>query len=96
MPTDTITTKKQQQKEVNNTDQQDEKCLVLHNDDYHTFDYVIEALIDVCHLDFMQAEQITMLVHYKGKCEVKNGTYQELKPYRDTLRKEKGLKATID
>jgi len=52
----------------------------LYNDDVHTFDYVIDSLIDVCEHTLEQAEQCTILVHYKGKCAVKSGEYEELKP----------------
>lgn len=45
--------------------------LVLHNDDFHTFDFVIETLVNVCEMDEIQAEQCTYLIHYKGKCDVK-------------------------
>ncbi len=54
--------------------------IVLHNDDVHTFDFVIDSLISVCEHTLEQAEQCTMLVHYKGKCTVKTGEYDELKP----------------
>ncbi len=54
--------------------------LVLYNDDFNTFDFVIETLIDVCGVEPLQAEQITLVVHYKGKCGVKSGTLNELKP----------------
>lgn len=54
--------------------------LVLYNDDFNTFDFVIECLIDVCGIEPLQAEQITLIVHYKGKCGVKSGSYEELKP----------------
>jgi ATP-dependent Clp protease adaptor protein ClpS len=54
--------------------------LVLFNDDVNTFDYVIESLIEVCGIDPLQAEQITLVVHYKGKCGVMNGSLEELKP----------------
>jgi len=54
--------------------------LVLYNDDFNTFDFVIETLIDVCGVEPLQAEQITLVVHYKGKCGVKSGTLDELKP----------------
>ena len=54
--------------------------LVLYNDDFNTFDFVIETLIEVCGIDPLQAEQITLIVHYKGKCGVKTGTMDELKP----------------
>ena len=32
----------------------------------------------VCKHDVIQAEQCTWLVHYKGKCQVKKGDYEEL------------------
>lgn len=72
------------------------KCqLVLHNDDVHTFDYVIESLIDVCQMDITQAEQCTYLVHYKGKCDIRRGSYDELKPFKEGLI-DRELNATID
>lgn len=56
----------------------DERNLVVFNDDFNTFDHVIESLIKVCKHDVIQAEQCTYIVHYSGKCEVKKGTYEEL------------------
>ena len=72
-----------------------ERFLVLHNDDYHTFDYVIDALMDICEHDMVQAEQCTLLVHYKGQCDVKKGSFTYLKPMKNALI-QKELKATID
>lgn len=60
--------------------QSEVKTLVLFNDDFNTFDFVVETLIDVCGHDPDQAEQCTMIVHYKGKCTVKSGPMYELKP----------------
>lgn len=54
--------------------------IVLYNDDVNTFDFVIDSLIDVCDHTPEQAEQCTVLVHYKGKCSVKTGEYEELEP----------------
>ena len=54
--------------------------LVIYNDDVNTFQFVIETLMEVCGHDHLQAEQCTLLIHYKGKCAVKKGTAQELKP----------------
>jgi ATP-dependent Clp protease adaptor protein ClpS len=54
--------------------------IILFNDDVNTFDFVIESLISVCKHTMEQAEQCTYLVHYKGKCAVKTGEYDELKP----------------
>jgi len=54
--------------------------IVLHNDDVNTFDHVIDSLILVCDHTELQAEQCAILVHYKGKCAVKTGEYDFLKP----------------
>jgi ATP-dependent Clp protease adaptor protein ClpS len=78
----------------NTTSTLDEHQLLLINDDVHTFDYVIEALIDICNHTPQQATQCTMIVHYKGSCDVKKGTYEELRPLRRALI-NKELKATI-
>jgi len=69
--------------------------LILHNDDIHTFDYVIESLIEVCGLDPLQAEQCTFIVHYKGKCDIKKGTFSDLVPLKNGLI-ERGLTVTIE
>ncbi|MCF6183267.1 MAG: ATP-dependent Clp protease adaptor ClpS [Bacteroidales bacterium] len=71
------------------------KFLILYNDDYHTFDYVIDALIDICKHQEEQAVQCTYLVHYKGKADVKKGSYGFLKPMMTQLRK-RDLKAAIE
>jgi len=86
---------KKQKFEDYNEEVLDENFLTLHNDDYHSFDYVIDALIDVCEHTYEQASQCTFLVHYKGKCDVKKGSYGKLKPLKDALI-QKELNATID
>lgn len=63
----------------------DGASLVLHNDDYHTFDYVILALEEICGHTTLQAEQCTMMVHCKGKCVVKKGSYEDLMPMHQAL-----------
>lgn len=77
------------------TDGLNEKFLILHNDEEHTFDYVIDSLIEICEHTPEQAEQCTYIVHYKGKCDVKKGAGSFLRPFRKGL-VEKGLKATIE
>lgn len=81
--------------EENEVHQIDNRILVLHNDDYHTFDYVIDALMEICQHDLPQAEQCTLLIHYKGKCDVKKGSFYYLRPLKNAL-VQKDLKATID
>lgn len=68
--------------------------IVLFNDDVNTFDHVIDTLIRVCKHTNEQAEQCAILVHYKGKCTVKTGSYDELKPQCTQLL-EAGLSAEI-
>ncbi|MDQ3395686.1 MAG: ATP-dependent Clp protease adaptor ClpS [Bacteroidota bacterium] len=72
----------------------DVKDLVVFNDDYNTFDHVINTLVKVCSHTPTQAEQCTLIIHYKGKCAVKKGTYTELKPMRSSIN-EAGISATI-
>jgi len=68
--------------------------IVLFNDDVNTFDHVIDTLIRVCKHTAEQAEQCAILVHYKGKCTVKTGSFDELKPQCTQLL-EAGLSAEI-
>ncbi|WP_421812609.1 ATP-dependent Clp protease adaptor ClpS [Flagellimonas sp.] len=68
--------------------------IVLFNDDVNTFDHVIETLIHVCEHTPEQAEQCSLIVHYKGKCTVKTGEYADLKPKCSKLL-QAGLSAEI-
>ncbi len=69
--------------------------LTLHNDEIHTFEYVIESLIEVCDHNTEQAEQCTFLVHYKGKCDIKTGQFESLVPFKKELSR-RGLRVTIN
>jgi ATP-dependent Clp protease adaptor protein ClpS len=68
--------------------------IVLFNDEVNTFEHVIETLVHVCKHSYEQAEQCSLLVHYKGKCTVKTGVYEELEPQCTQLLKA-GLSAEI-
>ena len=59
--------------------------VVLFNDNHNTFDHVIDCLISTCGHDALQAEQCAMIVHFKGKCTVKTGSYDELVPIHKSL-----------
>lgn len=72
-----------------------ENTIVLFNDDVNTFDHVIDMLIYVCDHTPIQAEQCATLVHYKGKCTVKSGSYEDLEPRCSKLL-EAGLSAEIN
>jgi ATP-dependent Clp protease adaptor protein ClpS len=68
--------------------------LVLFNDEVNSFDFVIESLVEVCGHDPIQAEQCTIIVHFKGKCAVKDGSYEKLEPMCTALL-ERGLTAEV-
>jgi ATP-dependent Clp protease adaptor protein ClpS len=72
-----------------------QRNLIVWNDDYNTFDWVIRSLVDVLDMGALQAEQCAMIVHYKGKCSVKSGSYDELVDYRDALI-DRELNVTIE
>ena len=78
--------KRQYEEEVLVMELEDEVYkLVVHNDDVNTFDFVIMCLIDICEHTPEQAEQCTMLIHYKGKCTVKTGAMEVLKSMHEKL-----------
>jgi ATP-dependent Clp protease adaptor protein ClpS len=61
------------------------RTLILHNDDVHTFDYVIEALIKICRHEYVQASQCASITHFNGKCDIKRGVFSDLKILKDAL-----------
>lgn len=72
----------------------DSADLILFNDDVNTFDFVIESLVQVCGHEPEQAEQCAVIVHFTGKCAVKTGEYDTLKPMCTALL-DRGLSAEI-
>ena len=77
------------------SDTEELKTLMLHNDDVNTFDHVIDSLISVCRHDSVQAEQCAFITHYKGKCDIKTGSFSELSSMKSALT-DRGLSVTID
>lgn len=76
-----MSTKEKKQEEVDVAEKEaNEHQIVLYNDDVNTFDHVINMLIHACDHSPEQAEQCSIIVHYKGKCTVKTGSYEDLKP----------------
>ncbi|TYB79464.1 ATP-dependent Clp protease adaptor ClpS [Bizionia myxarmorum] len=71
-----------------------ENEIILYNDEVNTFDHVINTLIYACDHTAEQAEQCSILVHYKGQCTVKTGSYKKLEPMC-TMLLEAGLSAEI-
>ena len=90
-----MSTKKKIQEDVDVLEEvTNQNEIILFNDHVNTFDHVIDSLIDICDHSLEQAEQCAILVHYKGKCTVKTGEYNDLKP-RCTRLLTKGLSAEI-
>jgi ATP-dependent Clp protease adaptor protein ClpS len=89
---------KERYKEIPESEQStsivDDHQLILLNDDEHTFEYVIDALVDICNHTAQQATQCTLIIHYKGSCDVKVGSFDELRPLRRALL-DKELRAKI-
>lgn len=50
--------------------------VVLHNDNRITFDHVIDALMDICGHNQLQAHQCALITHNKGQCSVYVDTYE--------------------
>jgi len=72
----------------------EENKLVIFNDEVNTFDHVISCLVEICQHELLQAEQCTMIIHYNGKCAVKNGEYKDLETMCTALH-DRGLTAEI-
>ena len=54
------------------------KVLYLLNDEYNTFEHVINCLVAICDHGELQAEQCALLTHYKGSCEIAIGRVEDL------------------
>lgn len=69
--------------------------LILHNDDYNSFDWVIKCLVSICSHSNAQASQCAHIVHFSGKCDVKYGYKEELVEMKEKL-VNKGLIASVE
>ncbi|MCB0501431.1 MAG: ATP-dependent Clp protease adaptor ClpS [Bacteroidetes bacterium] len=69
--------------------------LIIHNDEVNTFEWVIQCLVEVCKHTEEQAEQCSLIIHFKGKYGVKSGTKSQLQPMKNSLA-ERGLSVTIE
>jgi len=74
--------------------QEEGKGLMVYNDEFNTFDHVIDTLIKTCNHARLQAEQCTYIIHFNGKCQVKQGPYDDLKPMKEGI-VDAGIKAVI-
>jgi ATP-dependent Clp protease adaptor protein ClpS len=77
------------------TDNGEPSFLVVFNDDHNSFDWVIRCFVEVLDHTREQAEQLSLIIHFKGKATVKTAPKSELKPKKDAL-VERGLSAVIE
>lgn len=77
------------------TDTGKKSQIVVYNDDHNTFDWVIECFTDILKHTPEQAEQCSLIIHFKGKASVKTATFNVLKPLKDALI-DRGLSAVIE
>ncbi len=69
--------------------------IVVFNDDVNTFDWVIQCFMEVLKHTHEQAEQLSLIIHFKGKATVKTGPKRELIPLCEALL-DRGLSAIIE
>ena len=77
------------------TDVGNQSQLVVYNDDVNTFDWVIQCFIEILKHSPEQAEQCSLIIHFKGKATVKTAPFKELKPLKEGLT-DRGLSAVIE
>ncbi len=71
-----------------------ERQIVVFNDDVNTFDFVIDSFIKICNHEPIQAEQCAHIIHFTGKCSVKQGDWETLEPMCTALI-DRGISAEI-
>ena len=87
-------TKKKTKSEVDKNLSQPYK-LILHNDDFNSFDWVITCLIKICGHEYEQANQCAHIVHFKGECDVKYGDFEKISEMKKKLT-DAGLSVTME
>lgn len=69
--------------------------IIVFNDDFNTFDWVIQCFMEVLKHTHEQAEQLSIIIHFKGKATVKTGEKRELIPLCEALL-DRGLSAVVE
>jgi len=69
--------------------------LVVYNDDVNSFEHVINTFVKILKQSMQQAEQCALIIHTKGRCSVKEGLPDKLKPYKEAIC-ERGIDARIE
>jgi ATP-dependent Clp protease adaptor protein ClpS len=87
-------TKKKNKSQVDKIVSQPYK-LILHNDDFNSFDWVITCLMKICGHEYEQANQCAHIVHFKGECDVKYGDFEKISEMKKKL-SDAGLSVTME
>ncbi len=69
--------------------------LIVFNDDHNSFEWVIQCFMEILRHSSEQAEQLSIIIHNKGKATVKTGKKSELLPLREAL-SDRGLSAVVE
>ncbi len=69
--------------------------IIVFNDDFNTFDWVIQCFMEVLKHTHEQAEQLSIIIHFKGKATVKTGPKKDLIPLCEALL-DRGLSAVLE
>lgn len=83
------------EEDIADSDIGEQAQLVVYNDDHNTFDWVIQCFREVLNHTLEQAEQLSLIIHFKGKATVKTAPKSVLKPKKDAL-VDRGLSAVIE
>lgn len=68
---------------------EENKAIIVYNDDFNSFQHVIECLVAYCSHNPEQAEQCAHIIHNNGKTDVKHGSLDKLIPVYEALRDSK-------
>lgn len=73
----------------------DKPAILIYNDDKVIFEHVVECLMKYCEHGYEQAIQCATIAEGTGKCDVKHGEYEKLKPIWEAL-VDAGVPAKIE
>lgn len=69
--------------------------LIVFNDEVNSFDWVIRCFMEILKHSHEQAEQLSIIIHFKGKATVKTGPKGDLAPLCEALL-DRGLSAVVE
>lgn len=88
------TKEKTEQKTKTSILDEDEAQLIVLNDDFNTFDYVIMCFVEVCKHTIDDASRLALIIHHIGSSVVKTGEFEVMKKMKEKL-VERGLSAIV-